>query len=175
MRAKWLAFLLSRLFDRTRSRREDVIAETQPSSRAALWRGARHSSRYLKPFLEDAIVLHLAAKTSASTTSAANSMLAISENVACNGCAWKWRPRSVRVRMASLPAEENASSPSYPVRRTGSISPDNLRLRYVSRLPRIRQSRSRLNHARRSSRFPNPRSENDLRTSVRNTRRRRQR
>ena len=107
MRAKWLAFLLSRLFDRTRSRREDVIAETQPSSRAALWRGARHSSRYLKPFLEDAIVLHLAAKTSASTTSAANSMLAISENVACNGCAWKWRPRSVRVRMASLPAEEN--------------------------------------------------------------------
>ena len=53
------------------------------------------------------MVLHLADKTSASTTSAANSMLAISENVACNGCAWKWRPRSVRVRMASLPAEEN--------------------------------------------------------------------
>ena len=52
------------------------------------------------------MVLHLADKTSASTTSAANSMLAIGENVACNGCAWKWRPRSVRVRMASLPAEE---------------------------------------------------------------------
>jgi hypothetical protein len=68
---------------------------------------ARDSSRYLKPFLWDVIVLHLADKTSASTTSAANSMLAISENVACSGCAWKWRPRSVRVRMVSLPAEEN--------------------------------------------------------------------
>ncbi len=107
MRAKWLAFLLSRLFDRARIGREDVIVETQPSPRAALWRAAGHSNRYLKPFLEDAIVLHLADKTSASTTSAANSMLAISENVACNGCDWKWRPRSVRVRMASLPAEEN--------------------------------------------------------------------
>ena len=53
------------------------------------------------------MVLHLADKTSASTTSPANNMLAKSENVACNGCAWKWRPRSVRVRMASLPAEEN--------------------------------------------------------------------
>ena len=53
------------------------------------------------------MVLHLADKTSASTTSAANSMLAISKNVACNGCAWKWRPRSVRVRMASLPTEDN--------------------------------------------------------------------
>jgi len=53
------------------------------------------------------MVLHLADKTSASTTSAANSMLATSENVACNGCAWKCRPRSVRVRMASLPAKEN--------------------------------------------------------------------
>ena len=48
------------------------------------------------------MVAHLADKTSASTTSAANSMLAISENVACNGCAWKCRPLSVRVRMASL-------------------------------------------------------------------------
>jgi hypothetical protein len=53
------------------------------------------------------MVLHLADKTSASATSPANDMLAKSENVACNGCAWKWRPRSVRVRMASLPAEEN--------------------------------------------------------------------
>jgi hypothetical protein len=53
------------------------------------------------------MVLHLADKTSASTTSPANNMLAKSENVACNGCAWKWRPRSVRVRMASLRAEEN--------------------------------------------------------------------
>jgi hypothetical protein len=52
------------------------------------------------------MVIHLADKTSASTTSAANSMLAISENVACNGRAWKWRLRSVRVRMASLPARE---------------------------------------------------------------------
>jgi hypothetical protein len=52
------------------------------------------------------MVIHLADKTSASTSSAANSMLAISENVACIGCAWKWRPRSVRVRMASLPARE---------------------------------------------------------------------
>jgi len=51
------------------------------------------------------MVLYLTDKTSASTTSAANSMLAISENVACNGCAWKWRPRSVLqcigVRMAA--------------------------------------------------------------------------
>ena len=53
------------------------------------------------------MLLHLADKTSASTTSPANNMLANSENVACNGCAWKWRPRSVRVRMASLSAEEN--------------------------------------------------------------------
>ncbi len=51
------------------------------------------------------MVLHLADKTSANTTSPANSMLATSENVACNGCAWKWRPRSVLqcigVRMAA--------------------------------------------------------------------------
>jgi hypothetical protein len=86
-------FFYPAYFDRARIGRKDVIAETQPSSRAAV--EGRASSRYLKPFLEDAIVLHLADKTSASTTSAANSMLAISENVACNGCAWKWRPRSV--------------------------------------------------------------------------------
>jgi hypothetical protein len=53
------------------------------------------------------MVIYLADKTSATTTSPANSMLAISENVACNGCVQKWRPRSVRVRMASLPAEDN--------------------------------------------------------------------
>jgi hypothetical protein len=71
------------------------VPDTQSSPHSVLWRTARHSRRYLKPFFEDAMVLHLADKTSASTTSAANSMLAISENVACNGCAWKWRPRSV--------------------------------------------------------------------------------
>ena len=62
------------------------------------------------------MVIHLADETSASITNAANSMLAISENVACNGCAWKWRPRSVRVRMASLPAEENGilNTSSHP-------------------------------------------------------------
>jgi len=53
----------------------------------------------------DGMVLHLADKTSANTTSPANSMLATSEYVACNGCAWKWRPRSVLqcigVRMAA--------------------------------------------------------------------------
>jgi hypothetical protein len=53
----------------------------------------------------DGMALHLTDKTSTSTTSAANSMLAISENVTCNGCAWKWRPRSVLqcigVRMAA--------------------------------------------------------------------------
>jgi len=32
--------------------------------------------------------LHFADNTSANTTSAANSMLAISENVACSGCVW---------------------------------------------------------------------------------------
>jgi len=51
------------------------------------------------------MVPYLTDKTSASTTSAANSILAISENIACNGCAWKWQPRSVLqcigVRMAA--------------------------------------------------------------------------
>ncbi len=53
----------------------------------------------------DGMVLHLADKTSANATSPANSMLATSEYGACNGCAWKWRPRSVHqcigVRMAA--------------------------------------------------------------------------
>src|SRR5258708_32592387 len=35
------------------------------------------------------MVLHLADKASANTTNAASSMLAISENIACCGCAWK--------------------------------------------------------------------------------------
>jgi len=48
------------------------------------------------------MIAHLADKTSTSTTSAANRMLATSEKVVCNGCVWKCRPRSVRVRMASL-------------------------------------------------------------------------
>jgi hypothetical protein len=60
------------------------------------------------------MALHLADKTSASTTSAANSMLAISENVACNGCAWKWRPRSVRVRMTSLPGDNGVNQHKLP-------------------------------------------------------------
>jgi hypothetical protein len=35
------------------------------------------------------MVLHLADKASANTTNAASSTLAISENIACCGCAWK--------------------------------------------------------------------------------------
>ncbi len=54
------------------------------------------------------MVFHLADKTSASTTSPANNMLATSENVACSGCAWKWRPRSVRVRISSRPCDTNS-------------------------------------------------------------------
>jgi hypothetical protein len=72
---------------------------------------ARDYRHYLKPFSGDGMVLHRADKTSARTTSAANSMLAISENVACSGCACKWRPRSVLqrigVRMAALLATPN--------------------------------------------------------------------
>jgi len=69
------------------------------------------------------MVLHLADKTSASTTSPANNMLANSENVACNGCAWKWRPRSVRVRMASLPTEDSGITKQElpPLRYTDSL------------------------------------------------------
>jgi hypothetical protein len=37
----------------------------------------------------DGMVVHPADKASASTTSPASSMLAISENIACCGCAWK--------------------------------------------------------------------------------------
>jgi len=51
--------------------------------------GSASSSRDLKPFLEDAMVLYLTDKTSASTTNPANNVLAISENATCNGCAWK--------------------------------------------------------------------------------------
>ena len=73
----------------------------------------------------DGMVLHLADKTSANTTSPANSMLATSEYVACNGCAWKWRPRSVLqcigVRMAAS---------SWP---TQSYTPKNMDTLYLAR------------------------------------------
>src|SRR5437667_11610177 len=85
-----------------------------------------HSSHYLKPYRGDGMVLHFADKTSASTTSAANSMLAMSENIACNGCAWKWRPRSVLqcigVRMAASSWPTQSYTPKnmeHPLPRQG--------------------------------------------------------
>jgi hypothetical protein len=69
----------------------------------------------------DGMVLHLADKTSANTTSPANSMLATSVNVACSGCAWKWWPRSVLqcigVRMAasSWPTQSYTQERRAPV------------------------------------------------------------
>lgn len=74
----------------------------------------------------DGMVLHLADKTSANTTSPANSMLATSEYVACNGCAWKWRPRSVLqcigVRMAASSWPTQSYTPKnmeHPLPRQG--------------------------------------------------------
>ena len=105
MRAKWLPFLLSHSFDRARSAEKSLLQRHNlpftlhpGGQRVILVAIPNYSSLRGR----DAMVAHLADKTSASTTSAANSMLATSENVACNGCAWKCRPRSVRVRMASL-------------------------------------------------------------------------
>src|SRR6266849_4137578 len=90
------------------------------------------------------MVLHLADKTSASTTSAANSMLAISENVACNGCAWKWRSRSdlqcigVRISASSWPTQ------SYTPKNIGTpvTSPSSQGNEHPTR------SKSLLTHAR---------------------------
>jgi len=63
------------------------------------------------------MVLHLADKTSANTTSPANSMLATSENVACSGCAWKWRPRSVLQCIAVHMAASSWPTQSYTEER----------------------------------------------------------
>jgi hypothetical protein len=70
----------------------------------------------------DGMVLHLADKTSANTTSPANSMLATSENVARSGCAWKWRPRSalqcigVRMAASSWPTQSYTQERARPAR-----------------------------------------------------------
>ena len=114
---------------------------------------ARHSGHDLKPFSSVGMVLHLADKTSASTTSPANNMLAKSENVACNGCAWKWRPRSVRVRMASLPAEENGilNTTSRPC-DTNSLS----KLDSKSTRIAVITGPSRRSHRQIASDLPNP-------------------
>ena len=71
----------------------------------------------------DGMVLHLADKTSASTTSAANSMLAMSENIACNGCAGKWQPRSVLQCIGVRMAASSWPTQSYTQKTSEQLPP----------------------------------------------------